>query len=60
LAKVLSLGLVRRKGSKASYVGEHDYPFLDALIGGRFLQDFDVAGDTLGEVIASYKAVEAP
>jgi contact-dependent growth inhibition (CDI) system CdiI-like immunity protein len=51
---------IRRKGSKGSYVGEHDYPFPDALIGGWFHQDFDIAGNTLEEVITSYKKVDAP
>jgi hypothetical protein len=51
---------VRRKGSRGSYIGEHDYPFLDALIGGWFHQDFAIAGDTLEAVIGSYKKVDAP
>jgi hypothetical protein len=55
--EVLPAWRIRRKGAKGSYVGEHDNPFLDALIGGWFHQDFDLAGDTLEEVIASYKEV---
>ena len=31
------------------------YPYLDALVGGWFHQDFDVDGNTLEEVITSYK-----
>ena len=31
------------------------YPYLDALVGGWFHQDFDVDGRSLKEVIASYK-----
>jgi hypothetical protein len=51
---------IRRRGSTGSYVGEHDYPFLDALIGGWFHQDFDIEGDTLEAVIAAYKKIDAP
>jgi hypothetical protein len=56
----LPMWRIRRRDSKGSYVGEHDYPFLDALMGGWFHQDFDIAGDTLEAVIASYKKVDAP
>jgi hypothetical protein len=36
------------------------YPYLDALVGGWFHQDFDLDGGSLEEVIASYKARSAP
>jgi hypothetical protein len=32
------------------------YPYLDALVGGWFHQDFDIDGGSLEDVIASYKA----
>jgi CdiI immunity protein len=47
----------KRESSKGSYFGEHEYPFLDALIGGWFHADWDIEGDTLEAVIASYKKV---
>lgn len=31
------------------------YPYLDALVGGWFHQDFDIDGNTLEEVLASYR-----
>jgi hypothetical protein len=37
----------------------NDYPQLDSLIGGWFHQDFDIAGSTLDEIIASYKGVHS-
>jgi len=36
------------------------FPYLDALIGGWFHQDFDLAGDTLEEVVAAYKKSNPP
>jgi CdiI immunity protein len=36
------------------------YPYLDALVGGWFHQDFDIDGDTLEEIIASYKRKSPP
>jgi hypothetical protein len=46
---------IRHEGSNSHFVGEHAYPFLDALIGGWFHQDYDIAGDTLAAVIASFR-----
>ena len=46
---------IRHEGSNSHFVGEHAYPFLDALIGGWFHQDFDIAGDTLAVAIASFR-----
>ena len=46
---------IRREGSNSHFVGEHAYPFLDALISGWFHQKFDIAGDTLAAVIASFR-----
>jgi CdiI immunity protein len=37
-----------------------DYPYLDALVGGWFHQDFDIDGSTLEEVLSSYKWRTAP
>ena|ERR1700690_2181899 len=37
-----------------------DYSFLDSLIGGWFHQDFDVNGDTLEEILASYRKAQKP
>ncbi len=48
---------IRHEGSDSHFVGEHAYPFLDALIGGWFHQDVDIAGDTLAAVIASFRRV---
>ena len=31
------------------------FPYLDALVGGWFHQDFDLAGGTLEEVVAAFK-----
>jgi CdiI immunity protein len=31
------------------------FPYLDALVGGWFHQDFDLEGDTLEEVVAAFK-----
>jgi len=44
---------IRREGSNSHFVGEHAYPFLDALIAGWFHQD--IAGDTLAAAIASFR-----
>ena len=41
-------------------VSEHEYPYLDALIGGWFHQDFDIEGDTLEAMIAAFKKVRTP
>ena len=46
---------IRREGANSHFVGEHAYPYLDALIAGWFHQDFDIAGDTLAAVIASFR-----
>lgn len=35
------------------------YPRLASLIGGWFHQDFDLAGDTLEEIVAAYKKVHS-
>ncbi len=31
------------------------YPHLDALLGGYFHQDFDIFGNTLAEILATYR-----
>src|SRR5256885_8765439 len=36
------------------------YPYLDALVGGWFHQDFDTDGDSLEELIAAYRAKAPP
>ena len=46
---------IRHEGSNSHFVGEHAYPFLDVLIGGWFHQDFDIEGDTLAAIIASFR-----
>ena len=46
---------IRHEGSNSHFVGEHAYPFLDVLIGGWFHQDFDIEGDTLVAIIASFR-----
>jgi hypothetical protein len=46
---------IRREGANSHFVGEHAYPYLDALIAGWFHQDFDIAGNTLAAVIASFR-----
>jgi hypothetical protein len=46
---------IRREGANSHFVGEHPYPFLDALIAGWFRQGFDIAGDTLAAAIASFR-----
>ena len=46
---------IRREGANSHFVGDHAYPFLDALIAGWFHQDFDIAGDSLAAVIASFR-----
>jgi hypothetical protein len=46
---------IRREGADSHFVGEHAYPFLDALIAGWFHQKFDVADDTLAAAIASFR-----
>jgi hypothetical protein len=46
---------IRREGANSHFVGEHAFPFLDALIAGWFHQKFDGAGDTLAAVIASFR-----
>jgi hypothetical protein len=46
---------IRREGSDSHFVGEHAYPYLASLIGGWFHQGFDIEGDTLEAVIASFR-----
>jgi|SRR5690349_12173824 len=46
---------IRREGSNSHFVGEHAYPYLDALIAGWFRHKRDVAGDALASVIASFR-----
>src|SRR5436309_645897 len=36
------------------------YPYLDALVGGWFHQDFDLDGDTLEDLIDAYKKGTPP
>jgi hypothetical protein len=36
------------------------YPYLDSLVGGWFHQDFDLDGNTLEEIVASYKKSAPP
>ncbi len=46
---------IRRDGSNSHFVGEHAYPYLDALIGGWFHRDVCIAGETLAARIASFR-----
>jgi len=46
---------IRREGADSHFVGEHAFPFLDALIAGWFHQKFDGAGETLAAAIASFR-----
>ena len=39
---------------------EREYPHLAQLIGSWFHQDFDIAGNTLEAVIATFKRVSTP
>jgi len=34
---------------------DHEYPYLNAFIGGWLHQDYDIDGDTLEEIVASFK-----
>ncbi|GGH07014.1 contact-dependent growth inhibition system immunity protein [Silvibacterium dinghuense] len=43
-----------KPGLQAPAEAEH-YPHLDALLGGYFHQDFDLFGDTLAEILATYR-----
>ncbi len=54
-ASVLPAWRIRREDSNSHFVGEHAYPFLDALISGWFRQSVDGAGDTLAAAIASFR-----
>jgi hypothetical protein len=54
-ASALPAWRIRREGANSHFVGEHAFPFLDALIAGWFHQNFDSAGDTLEAVIASFR-----
>jgi contact-dependent growth inhibition (CDI) system CdiI-like immunity protein len=54
-ASTLPAWRIRREGANSHFVGEHAFPFLDALIAGWFHQDFDITGDTLAAVIASFR-----
>jgi hypothetical protein len=47
--------LIKRETSQAGYVSEHEYPYLDSLIGCWFHQTWDIEGGTLEAVIASFK-----
>jgi hypothetical protein len=40
--------------------GTKDFPDLDTLLGGYFHQDFDIFGNTLAEVVATFKKDTAP
>jgi hypothetical protein len=46
---------IRREGANSHFVGEHAFPFLDALIAGWFRRDVDVAGDGLAAAIAAFR-----
>lgn len=54
-ASALPAWRIRREGANSHFVGEHAFPFLDALIAGWIRQDFDIAGDRLAAVIASFR-----
>jgi len=41
-------------------MSEHPYPHLNELIGGWFHQDFDLAGETLEEILSSYRNGSSP
>ena len=40
--------------------GTKEFPDMDALLGGYFHQDFDIFGNTLAEVVATYRKDTAP
>ncbi len=44
----------------ANTISEHEYPYLETLIGCWFHQDWKIDGDTLEAVIASFKKVTTP
>jgi hypothetical protein len=46
---------IRREGSNSHYVGEHAYPYLDALIAGWLRRNVDGAGDAVAAAIASFE-----
>jgi hypothetical protein len=46
---------IRREGVDSHFVGEHAYPYLDALVAGWLRQDVDIAGNTLAAAIASFR-----
>jgi hypothetical protein len=54
-ASALPAWRIRREGANSHFVGEHAFPFLDALIAGWLRQDFDSAGDALAAAIASFR-----
>jgi hypothetical protein len=56
-ASALPTWRIRHEGANSHFVAEHAFPFLDALIGGWFHQDFDIEGDTLAAVIAAFRRV---
>jgi hypothetical protein len=54
-AAALPAWRIRREGANSHFVGEHAFPFLDALIAGWLRQDVDGAGDALVAAIASFR-----
>jgi hypothetical protein len=46
---------IRREGANSHFVGEHAFPFLDALIAGWFRRGAGRAGDALVAAIAAFR-----
>jgi hypothetical protein len=46
---------IRREGTDSHFVGEHDYPYLDALIAGWLRRNVDGSGAALAAAIAAFR-----
>jgi hypothetical protein len=46
---------IRREGSDSHFVGEHAYPYLDALFAGWFRRNVGITGDALTAAMASFR-----
>ena len=47
-------------GHTVEYAGEKEFPYLWTLMGGTFHQDFDINGNTLEEIISSFREDTSP
>jgi len=47
-------------GYAVEYAGEKEFPHLWTLMGGTFHQDFDINGNTLEEIVGSFKRETDP